>query len=442
MRLHLLPGIDHPPSHLSQLQAQQIVELFNRRLRHTSTNDQWEFGGREYFKDRIYYYTSRELPCEFCLPAFPCKSSNPNKVMGSMPDRGEEMGLLKLHGFAREVEEIYPPGAKVWIISDGHVFSDCIGVGDDIVDSYTSKLVEMNNRVSAEQVSNRVKFASLVDLFDLKNSYEASNLAQDLNIPGINHYVDTCLEDEAELCRCILMSGCQSDRAALRKKIDSGDPAILALYRGFSRFMLEDLELHPATKNMTKSQRKKLSVKVSFEMIMRNQAYSNLVELLFPDHVRLSIHAHNNSGPKFGIQLFEKEFCKPIGMLSQSAEAGFNSDDLLHIPTPWHNCVVEVTGDPNIYVGKSKVIIDALSKGLYKGSWKEGRREKAGHFQVERLETASAPMPAMKTEDRHEKTGLTVILAFMSRNGANLYRYSFGFGISLYKRLISWVPRY
>ena len=142
-------------------------------------------------------------------------------------------------------------------------------MNDEVVDAYTLKLQQMNEHIGGNQGSlDQVGFKSLVDLFDLKSaSVAASSLAQDLNIPEIHHYVDTKLEDEAELCRRILMAGCQSDRAALRRKIDSGDPAILALYRGFSRFMLEDLEMHPSTKNMTKSQRKKLSAKVSFEMI-------------------------------------------------------------------------------------------------------------------------------------------------------------------------------
>jgi hypothetical protein len=101
----------------SKIQTERIVNLFDQRLRHISSNDQWDLGGREYFKSRVHHYTSRRLPCEFCLPAFPCKSSNQDKVMGTVPDRGEEMGLLKLHSFAREVEQIYPPGAKMWIIS-------------------------------------------------------------------------------------------------------------------------------------------------------------------------------------------------------------------------------------------------------------------------------------------------------------------------------------
>lgn len=163
----------------------------------------------------------------------------------------------------------------------------------------------MNESIESKDGSaDRVGFKSLVDLFDLKSS---GDTVSRLDIPGIDHFLNTKVTNEAELSRQVLMSGCQSEKANLRRRIDSQEPSILALYRGFSRFMLEDLDLHPYTKPMSRSQRKKLSVKVSFEMIMvsettlkveavanstkRNQAYSNLVELLFPDHVRLSIHA-------------------------------------------------------------------------------------------------------------------------------------------------------
>lgn len=123
-------------------------------------------------------------------------------------------------------------------------------MGDEVVNVYTSNLVEMNNRIAKDQNSNNgVGFQSLVDLFDLKNaSIPSSDVTGQLNIPGINHYLETALEEKAELCRRILMSGCQSDSSALRSRIDSRDPDILALYQGFSRFMLEDLDHHAATR--------------------------------------------------------------------------------------------------------------------------------------------------------------------------------------------------
>jgi hypothetical protein len=110
---------------LASITAEQVTNLFDTTLRYITAQDKWHSSGREYFLQRVLYYTSRALPIELCLPAFPCKSSNFDKVTGVPPDRGEHIALNTLHSFLRHVGEIYRPGATLWIISDGHVFSDC-----------------------------------------------------------------------------------------------------------------------------------------------------------------------------------------------------------------------------------------------------------------------------------------------------------------------------
>ncbi|KAF9881176.1 pyoverdine dityrosine biosynthesis protein [Colletotrichum karsti] len=344
----------------------QIVNLFDSFLRYQGKDDQWEASGRSYFTDRVKHFTSQHATIELCLPAFPCKSSNTNKVLGKAPDRGEQLALERLHSFVEQIEKIYQPGAKMWVISDGHVFSDCIGVDDADVDTYGEQLKVMNHAIGLRRGHpERVGFKSLVDLFELnetKTQHKLSELATKLDIPSIAHHVQTGHTVEAELSRQILMAGCQPQESAVRAKIKSQNAAILALYRGFSRFMLEDLELHPFTQKMTRTQQKKLSTKVAFEMIMRNQAYSNLVELLFPNYVRLSIHAHNNAGPKFGIQLFDPAVVRVVEGLSPDG-VPMTSRDLLHIPTPWHNCVVEIEGSPYLLVTKANIPRKAMELG-------------------------------------------------------------------------------
>jgi hypothetical protein len=105
--------------------VEAIVTLFDTRLRYASTDDQWAISGHSYFRKRVEHFVSRNARLQLCLPAFPCKSSNPDKVAGDMPDRGEEIALTTLHQFVKDVSEVYPPSAKIWVISDGHVFSDC-----------------------------------------------------------------------------------------------------------------------------------------------------------------------------------------------------------------------------------------------------------------------------------------------------------------------------
>jgi pyoverdine/dityrosine biosynthesis protein Dit1 len=144
-----------------------------------------------------------------------------------------------------------------------------VGVDDAEVDRYGEALKAMNGAIQKKFGDReRVGFRSLVDLFDLNSGNDTAKSLGSIGLPGIDHFLETALTSEAELCRKILMAGCQSDRAAVRARIDEKDAAILALYRGFSKFMLEDLDRHPTTQKISRSQRRKLSTKVAFEMIM------------------------------------------------------------------------------------------------------------------------------------------------------------------------------
>ena len=225
---------------------------------------------------------------------------------------------------------------------------------------------------------DRIGFKSLIDLFNLKHGMAIKNL---VHFPRLPVYVSTQRTDEAELSRQMLDQGFKTDEAILRSRIESKQHSALKLYRGFSRFMQEDLRTNRYTKGLSRSQLKKLSCKVAFEMIQRNEAYSNLIELIFPHHIRLSIHAHDNSGPKFGIRLFGPNV-RPLETLSfDSVE--MRSADLLHVPTPWHNCLVEIGGHSQLIMTKSITVKTALSSGQFGGGWIQGAHPgKAGYFRL------------------------------------------------------------
>lgn len=58
------------------------------------------------------------------LPAFPFKSPNrQNKVLGSLPDLGEEMALANLQSLCDTIRQAYEPGADCYITSDGLVYN-------------------------------------------------------------------------------------------------------------------------------------------------------------------------------------------------------------------------------------------------------------------------------------------------------------------------------
>ena len=105
--------------------SEEVADLFEERLKNTSRDDVWHVGGRTSFVNHVYGYVQKDQPILLCLPAFPCKSPNQNKVGGTTPDLAEHIALDVLRGFVKEIHTIYAPGATLWIISDGHVFSDC-----------------------------------------------------------------------------------------------------------------------------------------------------------------------------------------------------------------------------------------------------------------------------------------------------------------------------
>lgn len=61
---------------------------------------------------------------EMCLPAFPFKSANKAyKVFGTLPDKAEELALERLNTMCIRIGDVYQPGAKLTIISDGLTYN-------------------------------------------------------------------------------------------------------------------------------------------------------------------------------------------------------------------------------------------------------------------------------------------------------------------------------
>ncbi|KAF2008483.1 hypothetical protein BU24DRAFT_497934 [Aaosphaeria arxii CBS 175.79] len=353
--------------------VEKVATIFETKLKNASRDDQWNVTGRNAFMNRVYGFVERNIPILLALPAFPCKSPNSNKVGGTMPDLAEHIALDVLRDFVKEVNKIYAPGATMWVISDGHVFSDCIGVDDGKVDTYDAQLIEVYKKKFPveEGPVPAIQFKGLKDIFmsnpDSFASFSESMVAE-VNVP---HPVKTELTAPSELCRKLLLSVSEADRGFIRQCIEEQEPHALQLYRGQTRFMLEDLAMVPSVINLSNKQKKKTAALVAQEMISRNQAYSNLVELLLPNYVRLSIHAHNNKGPKFAVRLLPKSLVRPIESLLNRHEPVPAYE--FQIPTPWHNSIIKVEGDDLMYLARADVARVAIKTGTdFEGSWVDG----------------------------------------------------------------------
>ncbi|EIT77898.1 unnamed protein product [Aspergillus oryzae] len=76
------------------------------------------------FLPLIYSRVKAHQAIQLILPAFPFKSPNrKNKVLGTLPDKGEETALSHLNGLCAAITDIYEPGAILTIASDGLVYN-------------------------------------------------------------------------------------------------------------------------------------------------------------------------------------------------------------------------------------------------------------------------------------------------------------------------------
>lgn len=251
-----------------------------------------------------------------------------------------------------------------------------------MIDTYDACMAEIYNQRFPGQNAP----VPAMDFKGLKNIFNADSEGfQSLKkVAGKSHKmphpVKTKMTGDAELCRELMLGIGGADRAYIRSLIEQQEPETLSLYRGQTRFMLEDLADAPSVKSMSGKQKKKTAALVAEEMISRNQGYSNLVELLLPNYVRLSIHAHNNKGPKFAIRLLPKHMVRPIDDLENRLEPVAAYE--FQIPTPWHNCMIKVEGDEFVYLARSAVARKALASSKYTGSWING--PDGSYFQLKR----------------------------------------------------------
>jgi pyoverdine/dityrosine biosynthesis protein Dit1 len=81
-------------------------------------------------RERVTRFVSRGVAVDFALPAFPGKSPNRSKVIGVSPDMAEQLWLNFLRKIYDQIQEIYAPGVRITICSDGNVFSDLVHIAD------------------------------------------------------------------------------------------------------------------------------------------------------------------------------------------------------------------------------------------------------------------------------------------------------------------------
>lgn len=272
-----------------------------------------------------------------------------------------------------------------------------VGVDDEMIDTYDAVMAAIYKERFPEQTGPvpTIKFKGLKNIFaaDSDGFRGLEKLLRDAH--KMPHPVKTKLTGEAELCRKLMLGIGGPDRNYIRQLITEQEPDALGLYRGQTRFMLEDLADIPSVKSLSGKQKKKTAALVAEEMMSRNQAYSNLTELLLPNYVRLSIHAHNNAGPKFAVRLLPANKVRAIDCLETRTEP--NPVYEYQLPTPWHNSMIKVEGDEFLYLARAQIARKALESPDYTGSFING--PDGSYFNLTRTGDAAAAAPKIVTPE-------------------------------------------
>lgn len=105
--------------------SEKILDIiFEYALNKFQDTTQRLAAGRPKFLSVIDQFIAAKTQVDMCLPAFPFKSANKvSKVFGVLPDKAEELALRRLDVMCMRIEEVYPPGARLTIISDGLVYN-------------------------------------------------------------------------------------------------------------------------------------------------------------------------------------------------------------------------------------------------------------------------------------------------------------------------------
>ena len=226
--------------------------------------------GLSYHLGRVEALVARGAPIELVLPAFPAKSANREKTTGVLPDLGELLALRRLDELCGKIGQVYEPGARIVICSDGRVFSDLVGVADPDVTAYGREIA----RMIADEGFTHLSTYDLDDLFT-----------------GVTDH---------DFTRGELVARFAEPLDLLRQRV-AGDPDARAMYNGIHRFMFEDLVvLHP---ELSRTKVRNLAGELAYQVIQRSNAWSNLVAEQFPDAVRLSIHPQPAHSRKIGVSM-------------------------------------------------------------------------------------------------------------------------------------------
>ncbi|KAJ5461965.1 Isocyanide synthase xanB [Penicillium daleae] len=264
--------VDSPKDdHKMAVDILKIIESYG--VDYEKNGGSWK--GLDSFVPIVVEQVRRQEPIRMILPAFPFKSPNSrDKVLGTMPDFGEELALSHLNGLCENIAQVYEPGANVYISSDGLVYNDILGVPDETVWDYGETLRKM----AVEKGLRHVKFIRLFEL--LEHPWFQSNSSEAAKAFYLAHA--SCLRREL-----MFVFGDPTFNADEAIKTDN-DTCLT--YRGYIKFLTKDLAHQEETQALSKRARQTQISQIARQMIIRGKMFAAAIKANRGNYVRLSIH--------------------------------------------------------------------------------------------------------------------------------------------------------
>jgi pyoverdine/dityrosine biosynthesis protein Dit1/alpha-ketoglutarate-dependent taurine dioxygenase len=244
--------------------------------------DQFATRGRAVLLEQIAHFTDAQQPLAFILPGFPCKSANDTvKTFGVLPDYGEVMAIERLDSFCMQINELYAPGSELTILSDGTTFSDIVHVEEATKNEYKDGLRHLT-------LTENISWADLTDILadQLRKPVEGGRGPSDATI------------------RKALLKSISTGPQSFEKfaaQVES-DPELASVHDKLCGYIYHDVHLESFSGGCRDSYFESINQKAVL-MMYRGRALNHCIQKTYPDHIRLSVHQYDNSGPKFSFSL-------------------------------------------------------------------------------------------------------------------------------------------
>lgn len=139
---------------------EKIFELLSHQSIRRGKSDLYDQTRKDYLK-KMDFFTDHNLPLEFVFCGFPFKCHNPIETVRRTPDLGELSFLLRLMDIDATVRQIYPPGVKFTVLTEGNAYQDFFGATSEEIQSFNKRIDRLVKDLNAEEKIDFIDFLSV-----------------------------------------------------------------------------------------------------------------------------------------------------------------------------------------------------------------------------------------------------------------------------------------